>query len=101
MLILHVTIQVKPECLEAFKAATLANARASMQEQGVARFDVVEQSDDPTRFMLLEAYHDAAGHAAHRETAHYALWRDTVNPMMAVTRTSVKYTNLYPEDSAW
>jgi len=101
MLILLVNIHVKPECLEAFKAASLANARASVQEAGVARFDVSQQADDPTRFILMEAYRSPAGHAAHRETAHYALWRDTVNPMMASTRTSVKYTSLFPEESGW
>jgi quinol monooxygenase YgiN len=101
MLILHVHIQVKPECIEAFKAASLANARASVQEPGVARFDVCQQNDDPARFILLEAYRDAAGHAAHRETPHYALWRDSVNSMMATTRTSVKYTNLFPDDACW
>ena len=101
MLILLVNIQVKSECIEAFRAATLANARASMQEQGCARFDVCQQNDDPARFILIEAYHDAAGHAAHRETEHYAVWRDTVNPMMASTRTSVKYASLFPDDTAW
>jgi quinol monooxygenase YgiN len=101
MLILLVNIHVKPECLEAFKAATLANARASLQEVGVARFDVGQQADDSTRFILVEAYRSPEGHAAHRETAHYAVWRDTVNPMMASTRTSVKYTSLFPDDSAW
>jgi len=99
MLILHVHIQVKPECIEAFKAATLANARASVQESGCARFDVCQQNDDPARFVLVEAYRDSAGHAAHRETSHYAAWRDTVNAMMASTRTSVKYSNLFPDDA--
>lgn len=101
MLILIVHVHVKSECIEAFRLATLANARASMQELGCARFDVCQQGDDPTRFVLIEAYHDAAGHAAHRETEHYPIWRDTVNPMMASTRTSVKYNNLFPDDSAW
>jgi quinol monooxygenase YgiN len=101
MLILLVNIQVKPECIEPFKAATLANARASLQEPGVARFDVSQQADDPARFILVEAYRSPAGHAAHRETAHYALWRDTVNAMMASTRTSVKYTSLFPDDGSW
>jgi quinol monooxygenase YgiN len=101
MLILLVNVHVKPECVETFKAATLANARASMQEQGCARFDVCQQSEDPARFILIEAYRDAAGHAAHRETEHYALWRDTVNPLMASTRTSMKYSSLFPDDSAW
>ncbi len=101
MLILVVSVHVKAESIEAFKAATLANALASMQEPGCARFDVCQQADDSSRFLLIEAYHDAAGHAAHRETPHYATWRDTVNSMMASTRTSLKYTNLHPEDSAW
>lgn len=101
MLILIVNIQVKPEFIEAFKTATLANARASKQEPGLARFDVVQQADDPTRFVLIEAYRSPAGHAAHRETAHYATWRDTVNPMMATTRTSVKCANLFPDDNGW
>jgi quinol monooxygenase YgiN len=101
MLILLVNIQVKPECVELFKAATLANARASVLEPGVARFDVSQQADDPARFILVEAYRDAAGHAAHRETTHYALWRDTVNPLMASTRTSVKYISLFPGDTDW
>lgn len=101
MLILHVHIQVKPECIEAFKTATLANARASVREPGCARFDVCQQNDDSTRFILVEAYRDAAGHAAHRETSHYAAWRDTVNSMMASTRTSVKYSNLFPDDAGW
>lgn len=100
MLILHVQIQVKPECLEAFKTATLANARASVQEPGVARFDVWQDNDDPAKFCLMEVYRSPAGHAAHRETAHYAKWRETVADMMAVPRTAAKYTNLFPGDDA-
>lgn len=101
MLFVHVQVRVKPEAIEAFKAATLANARASVQEPGIARFDVVQQADDPTRFVLVEAYRDAAAPAAHKETAHYATWRDTVAPMMAEPRSSVKYANVFPADSAW
>ncbi|HWA84902.1 MAG TPA: putative quinol monooxygenase [Opitutus sp.] len=101
MHLLHVSIRVKPGHLEAFKAATLANARATLAEPGVARFDVVQQQDDPTRFMLLEAYRTPADHAAHRETPHYATWRDTVADMMAEPRTAQKYTNLFPADSGW
>lgn len=101
MLIVHVHVQVKPECLESFKEATLANARASCREPGVARFDVIQQADDPTRFVLVEVYRDAAAQAAHKETAHYPVWRDTVAAMMAVPRTSVKYDNIYPDDQAW
>ncbi|MFT3783218.1 MAG: putative quinol monooxygenase [Nibricoccus sp.] len=94
MLILLVNVHVKAECIESFKTATLANARASLGEPGCSRFDVCQQSDDPARFILIEAYRDAAAHAAHRETAHYATWRDTVNAMMASTRSSAKYTQL-------
>lgn len=101
MLVVHVQVRVKPEAIEAFKAATLANARASVKEPGIARFDVVQQADDPTRFVLVEAYRNAAAPAAHKETAHYATWRDTVAPMMAEPRSSVKYANVFPEDSAW
>lgn len=101
MLVVHIQVQVKPECVEAFKAATLANASASVREPGIARFDVVQQADDPTRFVFVEAYRTAAAPAAHKETAHYAAWRDAVAPMMAVPRTSVKYANVFPADSGW
>jgi len=101
MFIVHVAVHVKPEWVEAFKTATLANARASVQEPGVARFDVVQQADDPTRFVLVEVYRDAAANAAHKETAHYPVWRDAVASMMASPRTSVKYTNIHPDDGGW
>jgi quinol monooxygenase YgiN len=101
MLIVHVHIHVKPDCLEAFRAATLANARASVQEPGIARFDFVQQADDPTRFVLVEVYRNAAAPAAHKETAHYAAWRDAVAPLMATPRTSVKFSNVFPDDAGW
>ena len=101
MLIVHVHVRVKPECVDAFKQASLENARHSVREPGVARFDVVQQSDDPTRFVLVEVYRDADAPAKHKETAHYAAWRDTVAPLMAEPRSSVKFTNLFPQDSAW
>lgn len=101
MLIVHVQVHVKPECVEAFRQATLENARQSVQEPGIARFDVVQQQDDPTRFVLVEAYRTPAAPAAHKETAHYAKWRDTVAPMMAEPRTSVKYSNVIPDDQSW
>ena len=91
MLVILVQVQVKPDCLEAFRQATLDNARASRQEPGVARFDALQQADDPTRFVLVEAYRSADAPARHKETAHYQKWRDTVAPMMAVPRTSTKY----------
>lgn len=101
MFIVHVNIRVKPEFLEPFKKATLANARASVQEPGVARFDVVQQSDDPTRFTLVEVYRDEQANAAHRETSHYATWRDTVESMMAEPRSRAKFTNVFPGDEGW
>lgn len=101
MLVVHVHVRVKPECVEAFKAATLANARASVQEPGIAAFDVVQQADDPTRFVLVEAYRTPAAPAAHKETAHYATWRDTVATMMAEPRASVKFGNVFPDDANW
>ena len=93
MLIVHVQIQVKPDCVEAFKAATRTNARLSRLEQGVLRFDVVQQADDPGRFVLIEVYRDAAANAAHKETPHYPVWRDAVAPMMAAPRFSVKFND--------
>ncbi len=101
MFVVHVHVNVRPESVEAFKAATLANARASVQEPGVARFDVVQQADDPTRFVLVEVYRDAAANLAHKETTHYPVWRDTVAAMMAEPRISVKFNNVFPDDSGW
>ena len=101
MLIVHVHVQVKPACVEGFKAASLENARHSVQEPGIARFDVVQQADDPTRFVLVEAYRTDDASARHKETAHYARWRDTVADMMAEPRRSVKFHNLFPDDAGW
>ncbi|MBM3847239.1 MAG: antibiotic biosynthesis monooxygenase [Verrucomicrobia bacterium] len=101
MLVVHVHVRVKPECLEAFLAATVANARASLQEPGIARFDIVQQQDDPCRFVLVEAYRTADAPAAHKTTTHYAIWRDSVAPMMAEPRSSVKYDNIHPGDTDW
>jgi quinol monooxygenase YgiN len=92
---------VKPEFVEQFKAATLENARNSIQEPGIAGFDIVQQQDDPTRFVLVEAYRTADAPAAHKETPHYAKWRDAVAPMMAEPRSSVKFANLFPDDASW
>lgn len=101
MLIVHVHVRVKPEALEAFKKATIANAHASRQEPGIARFDLLQQSDDPTRFILVEAYRTPEAPAAHKETAHYKSWRDTVAEMMAEPRQSVKFSNLDPSDAQY
>jgi quinol monooxygenase YgiN len=101
MLIVHVHVQVKSESVDAFRQATLENARASLKEPGIARFDVCQQADDPTRFVLVEVYRDAEAPAKHKETAHYATWRDAVAPMMAEPRRSVKFTNTFPADAGW
>lgn len=101
MLVVHVFVHVKPEFVEAFKAATVENARNSVQEPGIARFDVVQQADDPNRFVLVEVYRTADDPARHKETAHYATWRDTVAEMMAEPRSAVKYANVFPDESGW
>ena len=95
------TVHVKPEHVEAFRQATLDNARHSVQEVGIARFDVVQQADDPTRFVLVEAYRSIDATVAHKATAHYARWRDAVAEMMAEPRTAVKYANIFPPDDGW
>lgn len=101
MLIVHVSIHVKPEMLDAFIAATLENVRQSSLEPGIARFDFIQQQDDPARFQLLEVYRSADAPARHKETAHYQKWRDAVAGMMAEPRTSLKFDNLFPEDEEW
>jgi autoinducer 2-degrading protein len=101
MLIVHVSVSVKPESVEAFKVATVENARQSVLEPGVARFDVVQQADDPARFVLVEVYRSAEAAAAHKETRHYQVWRDTVAGMMAQPRASTKFSNVFPSDEGW
>ena len=101
MIIVHVNVHVKPEFVEAFRQATIENARNSVQEPGIARFDVIQQEDDPARFMLVEVYRTADDPVRHKETAHYKIWRDTVAGMMAEARSSIKYTNIFPQDEGW
>jgi autoinducer 2-degrading protein len=101
MLIVHVFVHVKPEFVEAFEAVTLENARNSLTEPGIARFDVIRQHDDPERFVLVEVYRTAEDPARHKETAHYHRWRDTVADMMAEPRSSIKYTNVFPDEQGW
>ena len=101
MLVVHVHVHVKPDAVEAFKKETIENARNSIQEPGIARFDLIQQQDDPTRFILVEVYRNPDAPAAHKETAHYKKWRDAVEPMMAEPRHSVKYTNIFPPDEGW
>ncbi len=101
MLVVHIQVRVKPEAVELFKQATIENARQSVQEPGIARFDVVQHEDDPTRFVFVEVYRTADAPAAHKLTSHYQKWRDTVASLMAEPRTSVKFTNVFPPDEGW
>lgn len=101
MFIVHVYVHVKAEHVEAFKVATIENARNSIREPGIARFDVVQQNDDPTRFVLVEAYRTPDAPAQHRETQHYQKWRDAVEPMLAEPRTRTTFSNVFPEDQDW
>ena len=101
MFIVHVHVHVKPELVEAFREATIENARNSVQEPGIARFDVIQQLDDPTRFILVEVYRTPDDPAEHKKTAHYQAWRDTVAEMIAEPRSSVKYDNIFPDDEGW
>jgi quinol monooxygenase YgiN len=101
MLVVHVHVQVKPEFVHAFKEATIENASNSVSEPGIARFDIIQQLDDPARFILVEVYRSNDASVQHKETVHYAKWRDTVAVMMAAPRTSIKYKNVFPADQGW
>jgi autoinducer 2-degrading protein len=101
LVIVHVYAHVKLEGIEAFRAASLDNAQASVREPGVARFDVVQSVEDPTRFVLVEVYRTPGAHAAHKETLHYRRWRDAVADLMAEPRTSARYVNVFPDDRGW
>jgi quinol monooxygenase YgiN len=101
MLIVHVHVHVKPKFIDAFREASVENARASVREPGIARFDVIQQIEDPARFILVEVYRSPEAAGQHKETAHYQVWRDKVAPMMAEPRTGVKYANIYPGEEGW
>jgi quinol monooxygenase YgiN len=101
MFIVHVFVHVKKDQIEAFKQATLENAQNSLQEPGVARFDVMQQKEDPTKFVLVEVYRTDNDPAKHKETRHYQIWRDTVAAMMAEPRSSIKYNNIFPDEEGW
>ena len=101
LIVVHVSAHVLPDAVEAFRAASLDNARESVREPGVARFDVVQSTEDPTRFVLVEVYRTPDAPAAHKQTAHYARWRDAVADLMAEPRTSARYVNVFPEDGDW
>ncbi len=101
MHIVHVHVHVKSECIDTFKEASIENARNSINERGIARFDFVQQADDPTRFVLVEVYRTPEAAVRHKETAHYQKWRDAVADMMAEPRTGIKYNTLFPDDQGW
>jgi len=101
MLVVHVSVHVKPDQVESFKAASLENAANSVREPGIARFDVIQDLDDPTRFVLVEVYRTPEDPARHKETAHYQKWRDTVADMMAEPRSALKYANVFPGETGW
>lgn len=101
MFAVHVHVQVKPEVVEAFREATLENASHSVRESGIARFDVFQQMDDPTRFVLVEVYRAPEDAARHKETSHYQAWRDKVADMMAEPRKSIKYNSIFPSPEGW
>jgi quinol monooxygenase YgiN len=101
MYIVHVHIHVKPDLVDAFKTVTLENARNSIQEPGVARFDVLQQTEDPTRFVLVEVYHTPEDPAKHKQTEHYNRWREQAEPMMSEPRTRSIYSNVFPSDADW
>jgi autoinducer 2-degrading protein len=101
MYIVHVFVHVKPELVDTFKAATIENARNSVQEPGIARFDVIQQADDPSRFVLIEVYRTPDDPAKHKETAHYNQWREVCEPMLAGPRTRIVYSNIFPDEQGW
>lgn len=101
MFIVHVFVNVKENFVDAFKTATIENAKNSIKEPGIARFDFVEQQNDPTRFVLVEVYRTADDPAKHKETAHYKKWRDTVAEMMAEPRSAIKFSNVIPDENGW
>jgi quinol monooxygenase YgiN len=101
MLVVHVHVHVKPEMIEAFREATLKNARNSIQEPGILQFDLLQQEDDPSKFLIEEIYKNVESTTKHKETAHYAEWRDTVESMMAEPRKSLKYTKIFPVEKDW
>ena len=100
MLIVHVYVSVKPEAAEAFRSASAENARKSREEPGIASFDVFQEEDNPTRFVLVEAYRTPQAPSEHKATEHYAKWRDTVADMMAEPRKSIKYRDVASGDKS-
>ncbi len=101
IIIVHVIVNVKPGMAEDFKKASMENAHNSIKEPGILRFDFICQEDDPLSFLLIEVYKDSSAIAAHKGTAHYAGWREAVEPMMSVPRKSIRYINIFPDEKEW
>ena len=101
MFIVHVFVHVKSGQVKDFKEATLENARNSIQEPGIARFDILQQENDPTHFVLIEVYRTSDDAARHKGTLHYKKWHDTVEDMMSEPRNSIKYSNIFPNEEGW
>jgi autoinducer 2-degrading protein len=101
MYIVHVSIHVKGDRIGEFKAVSLDNAKHSVEEQGVARFDVIQETENPTRFLLVEVYRSQEAAAEHKKTAHYERWRVAVEPLLAEPRTRIFYTNVFPDERGW
>lgn len=101
MFIVHVYVHVKRDKVREFIKATIENAKDSVMEPGIARFDVIQQDDDPTQFVLVEVYRTPFDPALHKHTLHYQKWRDTVVDSMVCPRTNIKYMNIYPDEDSW
>ena len=101
MIIVHIFIKVKPDALELFKAETLKNAKNSIKEPGILRFDFMQQEDDPLSFLLVEVYKDDSAIIKHKETSHYAEWCQSAEHMIAEPRKRIRYVNIFPEDKEW
>lgn len=101
MYIVLVQVQVISEFIDAFITASTINAQESLKETGVARFDVIQELDDPTKFILVEVYYKKEDADKHKLTSHYAIWRDTVAEMMVIPRVGVKYQNIFPHQDGW
>lgn len=101
MEIVHVHVRVKPNAIDAFRNETIKNAEKSLQEPGIARFDVIQQANDPTHFVLIEVYRTPDASGKHKETKHYKEWRNAVESMMATPRKSIKFTEVFPVGEGW
>lgn len=101
MLVVIVHVHVKAEYIDAFSKASIENASNSLKEEGLSFFDVIQENEDPSKFVLLEVYRDDTAAKAHKDTAHYKKWKTAVEEMMAEPRFSVKYHDVYPPVEFW